>query len=94
MAEAALALDLPVMIAVAVACLPLFFTGQAVARWEGVLLLAYYGAYTLYLVLAAQRHAMLPLYSHTMALFVIPLTVLTLAIVVLREVRRERRARG
>jgi cation:H+ antiporter len=90
-AEAALALDIPVMIAVAVACLPLFFTGQAVTRWEGVLLLAYYGAYTLYLVLAAQRHAMLPLYSHTMALFVIPLTVLTLAIVVLREVRQRRR---
>jgi cation:H+ antiporter len=93
-AEAALALDLPVMIAVAVACLPLFFTGQAVARWEGMLLLAYYGAYTLYLVLAAQRHAMLPLFSHTMALFVIPLTVLTLAIVVVREVRQERRARA
>jgi cation:H+ antiporter len=90
-AEAALALDIPVMIAVAVACLPLFFTGQAVTRWEGVLLLAYYGAYTLYLVLAAQRHAMLPLYSHTMTLFVIPLTVLTLAIVVLREVRQRRR---
>jgi cation:H+ antiporter len=89
-AEAALALDLPVMVAVAVACLPLFFTGQVVARWEGMLLLSYYGAYTLYLVLAAQRHAMLPLYSRTMALFVIPLTALTLAVVVLREVRQRR----
>jgi cation:H+ antiporter len=92
-AEPALAFDIPVMIAVAVACLPLFFTGQAVARWEGALLLAYYGAYTLYLVLAAQRHDMLPLFSRTMALFVIPLTGLTVAIVVLREMRRVRRGR-
>jgi cation:H+ antiporter len=90
-AEPALALDLPVMVAVAVVCLPLFFTGQAVARWEGALLLAYYGAYALYLVLAAQRHAMLPLFSRTMAFFVIPLTALTVAIVVAREVRRRRR---
>ena len=90
-AEPALALDLPVMVAVAFACLPLFFTGQAVARWEGALLLAYYGAYVLYLVLAAQRHAMLPLFSRTMAFFVIPLTALTVTIVVAREVRRRRR---
>jgi cation:H+ antiporter len=87
----ALAFDLPVMVAVAVVCLPLFFTGQAVARWEGALLLAYYGAYVLYVVLAAQQHDMLPLFSGTMALFVIPLTALTLAIVVAREARRRRR---
>jgi cation:H+ antiporter len=86
----ALAFDLPVMVAVAVVCLPLFFTGQAVARWEGVLLLAYYGAYVLYLVLDAQQHDMLPPFSGTMALFVIPLTALTLAIVVAREARRSR----
>jgi cation:H+ antiporter len=87
-ADAALALDLPVMVAVAMACLPLFFTGHAVARWEGGLLLAYYGAYVLYLVLAAERHALLPLYSATMALFVLPLTALTLAVVAGREARR------
>jgi cation:H+ antiporter len=87
-AAAALAFDLPVMVAVAVACLPLFFTGHAVARWEGGLLLAYYGAYTLYLVLAAQRHAALPLYSTTMALFVLPLTAVTIGVLAWREARR------
>jgi cation:H+ antiporter len=87
-ATAALAFDIPVMVAVAVACLPLFFTGHAVARWEGGLLLGYYGAYTLYLVLAAQRHAALPLYSSTMALFVLPLTAVTLGVVAWREARR------
>jgi cation:H+ antiporter len=89
-AEPALAFDLPVMVAVAVACLPLFFTGHAVARWEGGLLLAYYGAYVLYLVLAAERHALLPAYSATMALFVLPLTAVTLAVVAGREARRRR----
>ena len=85
---AALAFDLPVMIAVAVACLPIFATGHLVARWEGVLFVAYYGAYTLYLVLKAQDHAALPAFSRTMAAFVIPLTVVTLAVVAGRGRRR------
>ncbi|OHC31832.1 MAG: sodium:calcium antiporter, partial [Pseudomonadales bacterium RIFCSPLOWO2_02_FULL_63_210] len=49
----ALAFDFPVMIAVAVACLPIFFSGYRINRWEGLLFLAYYLAYTLYLVLFA-----------------------------------------
>ena len=34
--RAMLSFDLPVMIAVAVACLPVFFTGHLIARWEGL----------------------------------------------------------
>ena len=33
--EAALNLDIPIMIATAVACLPIFFTGHSISRWEG-----------------------------------------------------------
>ena len=51
----ALRFDIPVMIAVAVVCLPIFFTGQQIARWEGGLFLGYYAAYTLYLVLSETR---------------------------------------
>ena len=40
---------------VAVACLPIFFTGNVIARWEGGLFFAYYIAYTTYLVLAATQ---------------------------------------
>ena len=43
---AALQFDIPFMIAVAVACLPIFFTGYRIARWEGAIFLAYYVAYT------------------------------------------------
>jgi cation:H+ antiporter len=51
----ALRFDIPVMIAVAVACLPIFFTGNVITRWEGGLFFAYYIAYTTYLILAATQ---------------------------------------
>ncbi len=35
----ALAFDFPVMIAVSLACLPIFFTGYCIERWEGLLFL-------------------------------------------------------
>jgi cation:H+ antiporter len=87
-APAALALDIPVMVAVAGACLPLFFTGLRIGRGEGALLVGYYAAYAAFLVLAAQRHAALPLYSTTMALFVLPLTAVTIGVLAWREARR------
>jgi cation:H+ antiporter len=90
-ADAALAFDIPVMVAVAVACLPVFFA-QRVGRPAGALFIGYYSAYTLYLILAAGHHDLLPLFSRTMAVFVIPLTVLVLAVVTWREVRARRRA--
>jgi cation:H+ antiporter len=89
--EAALALDLPVMTAVAFACLPIFFTGYRVARWEGAVFLGYYAAYVLYLILDATQHDALPLYSTVMLLFVVPLTALTLVVLVVRE-RRARQS--
>lgn len=90
----ALALDLPVMIAVAFACLPIFFTGFRVARWEGWLFLAYYALYVLYLILVATQHDALPLFSSVMLLFVVPLTVITLAVLVVREMRWRRDRAG
>src|SRR5690606_15726933 len=49
----ALAFDFPVMIAVAIACLPIFFAGYTINRWEGLLFLSYYVAYTAYLVMSS-----------------------------------------
>ena len=46
-------------------------------------------AYTVYLVLASQRSASLETYANGMIWFVIPLTVLTLGIVTVREARRK-----
>jgi cation:H+ antiporter len=77
---AALAFDIPVMVAVAVLCLPIFFTGGVIARWEGWLFLGYYVAYTLYLLLNATQHQALSLFNNVMLIFVIPLTLIALLV--------------
>jgi cation:H+ antiporter len=86
---AALTFDIPVMIAVAVACLPIFFTGYTIARWEGWLFLGYYLAYTAFLLLAATEHDALPAFSAVLGLFVLPLTAATLLVLVGRAVRTQ-----
>jgi cation:H+ antiporter len=83
-APAALTSDIPVMIAVALACAPIFFTGHLIARWEGFVFLLYYAAYTIYLILNAQAHDALPAFSAIMLEFVLPITFLTLAIAYVR----------
>lgn len=86
-APALLHFDLPVMVAAAVACLPIFLTGHSIARWEGGLFLAYYVAYVAYLALAATRHDALPAFSQAMVVFVLPLTAVTLAVLAVRSAR-------
>lgn len=76
--------DLPVMVAVSVACLPILFTGYRIDRWEGAVFLAYYLAYTGFVVLKATEHDLLEPFSHVMVIFVLPITILTLVIVLLR----------
>ena len=70
--------DIPVMIAVAFACLPIFATGHRIARWEGVVFLGYYVVYVAYLILAATQHDVLQKFSAAMLGFVLPLTGITL----------------
>ena len=86
-----LAFDLPVMVAVAVACLPVFFTGHLISRANGLLFLAYYVAYTAYLVMLANGHAALGPFSAVMGWFVIPLTAATLLVLAHREWQAGRR---
>ncbi|MBP1465322.1 calcium/sodium antiporter [Candidatus Chloroploca sp. M-50] len=88
--QSAIVFDIPVMIAVAVACLPIFFTRMMIARWEGFLFMGYYIAYTAYLVLAATHHEALPEYSSVMIAFVLPLTAVTLAVLAVRAYMKQR----
>ena len=87
-APSVLRFDILIMIAAAVACLPIFFTGHLIARWEGLLFLGYYAAYTVYLFLHSSWHSALPAFSRVMLIYVIPLTVLTILIVLIRTVRK------
>ena len=88
--EGVIRFDLPVMIAVAAACLPIFFTGGVINRFEAVLLLGYYIAYTAYLILSASEHDALPAFSSAMLYFVLPLTTAVIIIIVVQEFRRRR----
>jgi cation:H+ antiporter len=88
--SSALAFDIPVMIAVAAACLPVFFTGHRIDRWEGFLFLGYYAAYITYLIFDATRSSHLESYRTAMVWFVLPLTAVTLATVTLHTLRRNR----
>jgi cation:H+ antiporter len=87
----ALTFDMPVMLAVVIAALPIFFSGYVIARWEGAVFLGYYVAYTTYLVLDATEHAATATVGAAMLWFVLPLTALTLAVVAVRAFRRGRR---
>jgi len=81
--------DIPLMIAVAFACLPVFSTGHRIARWEGALLLGYYVVYVTYLILAATQHDALHSFGSTMLGFVLPLTGVTLLVLWAHQRSRE-----
>jgi len=84
-AASMLAFDLPVMLAVAVACLPIFFTGSLITRWEGALFFAYYLAYVGYLILMTGGNEALQPFNAILGYLVLPLTSLALALLALRH---------
>jgi cation:H+ antiporter len=85
--------DLLVMLAVAIACLPIFFSGGIISRQEGALLLAYYVAYTVYLVFSSTQHALLESFSTAMLYFVIPLSVLAIGVSVMQHYKHNSQAK-
>ena len=87
----ALSFDIPVMISVAVACLPVFYIGYTISRAWGVVFLAYYVAYTAYLILNAQNHPFTHQLSQGLLYFALPLTALTLAFMAFREFSTKRK---
>lgn len=75
-----LAFDLPIMVAVAFACLPIFFTGSRIARFEGFGFVAYYGIYLTFLIAKAKDHTGLAQLELAFWYFVLPITVVTILI--------------
>ncbi len=74
---AAIAFDIPIMLAVAVLCLPICFTGNQISRREGGLLFAYYLLYAGYLAANATNPD--SLWLERTGMVVVPLTLLLLA---------------
>ena len=89
-ASSLIAFDLWVLLAVAFACFPVFITGREIARWEGAVFFLYYCAYATFLILETTRHAALPRFSAAMQSFVLPLTIITLLVVMYGHGRRRR----
>jgi cation:H+ antiporter len=87
-APSTIVFDIPVMIAAAVACLPIFFVRNVIARWQGAVFVAYYALYLVYLILDSKGHDALDEFGAVMLEFVIPITALTFGIVAFRTLRR------
>lgn len=82
----AIRFDFPVMIAVAIACLPIFFTNYRIVRWEGWMFLAFYAAYLTYLVMAATDNAALDSFQMVL-MFILPLTIITVLVLLYRAIK-------
>lgn len=82
-------LDVPVMLVTAMACLPVALDGRMIARWEGAFFAAYYAGYVAYLVLSALRHPLLGRYTDALVFFALPLSAVTLTVLLARGLRRE-----
>lgn len=87
--NAAIRFDIPIAIAVAFACLPIFASGNRIDRWEGFLFTFYYIAYTIYLILDATNHDRLPIFSTVMLAFVLPITIITVVAVTLQQRKKQ-----
>ncbi|HUF98949.1 MAG TPA: calcium/sodium antiporter [Ilumatobacter sp.] len=84
----ALSVDMPVMIGVAIACLPIFANGHVIARWEGWVFLLGYLAYVAWLVIDSADHAIRSTYAVGVLGFTLPLTILTFVVIAVRQRRR------
>lgn len=86
-------IDIPVMVGVAVLCVPLFFIGAILHRIEGLLFLALYVAYVWYLVAMALSQPYLSTLQNGILYGLLPVVVLYVVIAFIHDIR-QRRARG
>jgi len=88
--QAATEIELPILVAVAVACLPLVLFDNTLDRWEGALFVAYYLAYLVFLVLDATNHQAKDQFVFIIWAFVVPLTTLTVGVLIAHQRRNKK----
>jgi len=79
-APEAIRFDFPILIAVAIACLPIFISHGRISPWEGMLFLLFYVMYVVFVILASTQHQAMGTFGNAMVWFVIPLTGLGLGV--------------
>ena len=70
--------EFPMLVLVALICLPIVFTGKLISRQEGATLFVFYIAYVTYVVLRAIEHPLLQHFTYAIVYFALPLTLLVL----------------
>ena len=80
----AIQFDIPFMLAVSIACFPIFYRGYGLLRMEGYLFLFYYVAYITYLTLESINFMYLPFLTTAMLYFVIPISTITVILLAVR----------
>ena len=86
--------DILVLIAASLLCIPVFYTGFRIARWEGGLFLFFYFSYLFYLYLSNTGHAWLDEFTYIMIYFIFPVVGLALIIVTALEWKKRFRFKG
>lgn len=89
--ESVLRFDMLILLAASIACIPIFFTGHKISRWEGALFFSFYVAYITYLFLASAEHEILGIFSTAVMMFVLPIVTITILAIAAREWKRRRR---
>ncbi|NNC80356.1 MAG: calcium/sodium antiporter [Acidimicrobiales bacterium] len=83
----ALRLDLPVLLAAAIACLPVVAWDHTLDRWEGGVFVGYYISYTVFLFLDGSGNGIAQPFAIVMLGLVLPLTIITMVVVIVRARR-------
>lgn len=93
-ADALLRVDLPVMVAVAVICLPMFYTGYLIRRWEGAVLMVAYVGYTTWLVFEATGNPAKTALGWAFGAVFAPIVLATFAVTGVRALTTRHRRAG
>ena len=83
--------DFPVMLAAAIVCLPIFFTGARISRGEGAFFFGSYIAYSCYLIMAANQHDSLHAFRTFLFYFAAPVSAVMIAFTVWKAVVDKKR---
>ena len=87
-----LAADLPLMVVVALVCLPVFRAGYAIARWEGAVLAGSYVLYIVWTVMRAAASPALGIFNGIMFDFVFPALIVGVFMMLILALHKEEAA--
>ena len=78
--QTAVEFDIPIMVAVALICIPFFWTGHLIQRWEGAVFLILYVIYNGMVVLAAQKSSLANHFNGFLLYVMLPVTLFLVVI--------------